>query len=148
MTKQYKIPTYKCRLVKDGSINSNRLTIREACEAYDVFNNRLKNLPHEEIHMAFLNARSEIIGLITLAVGGSHGAGIMVKDIFRPALAANAVGIILCHNHPSGDPEPSFEDIDMTKKVKDAGEVIGISLLDHLVICPEKKLFRSIIEMI
>jgi DNA repair protein RadC len=56
------------------------------------------------------------------------------REIFRPAILANATAIILCHNHPSGNMEPSLEDLDITQRLKNAGELIGIPILDHLIV--------------
>ncbi len=141
----YKIPYYRCRLVKDGNITSEYNTITDGQIAFEVFSARMKNLPHEEMHIAMVNGRSELIGMAMISMGGLHGAAIVARDIFKPAIIANAHAIIMCHNHPSGDPTPSPEDITMTNWAVEAGKLIGIPVLDHIVICPEKKRYQSII---
>ena len=84
--------------------------------------------------MMMLNARSMLLAEKQLSVGTVNASLISAREIFLEALKCQAVYIILIHNHPSGDPHPSREDILLTKRVWEAGELIGISLLDHIII--------------
>lgn len=81
-----------------------------------------------------LSAKGEIIGYHIVAVGDLTGAIVHPREVFQFAIIANAASIIVAHNHPSGDPSPSINDIAITKRLKEAGKLIGIKLLDHLVI--------------
>ena len=81
-----------------------------------------------------LNTRSMLLAEKQLSVGTVNASLISAREIFLEALKCQAVYIILIHNHPSGDPHPSREDILLTKRVWEAGELIGISLLDHIII--------------
>jgi DNA repair protein RadC len=74
------------------------------------------------------------IGHVLVSRGTSSQALVDPPDVIRPALLANASRIIVAHNHPSGNPEPSKEDIALTKRLKEAGSIVGVQLLDHLVI--------------
>lgn len=95
---------------------------------------RLSNLPREELHVAFLNKKNLLIKELQLSKGGLSSTVINPRDVFREAIRANASAFILIHNHPSGDPKPSQDDIDTTIKFKEAGEYLGIVLHDHIII--------------
>ena len=131
---KYKIPHYKVRLVKETTKTYELTHCNGAEDSLKVCQKLLKGLPHEEIVLVMLNNQNAIIGSCKVSQGGQSGAAILPADIFRPALAAAASRIILAHNHPSGDPTPSPQDIDSTKKTQHLGELLGICLLDHLVI--------------
>lgn len=94
----------------------------------------MKKLKQEHVRALFLNARFELLADKLLAVGQINQASITPREILSPALEVNAINIILAHNHPSGEHEPSEADISLTKRVKDACDVVGVRLLDHLVI--------------
>jgi DNA repair protein RadC len=95
---------------------------------------RLGNLRHEVMLAVALDGRNHIIEELTLAQGGAHGCAITARDVFRPLIRVGASGVIVVHNHPSGDPTPSREDIEMTQVVIEAGNVLGVPLLDHVII--------------
>lgn len=75
-----------------------------------------------------------MLGEFEVAQGGRHGAAVTAADVLRPVIRAAGSAFILVHNHPSGDPTPSSEDIHMTKALRNAGLVVGVPLLDHIVI--------------
>ena len=84
--------------------------------------------------MVFLDKANHITGYHVLSVGNAEQCCISPKDVVRAALIANAHSVILSHNHPSGNIRPGVSDIEMTKKVKDALTVVGLTLLDHIII--------------
>ena len=88
----------------------------------------------EEFKVLLLNRANIVLGVYQLSKGGVAGTVVDVKLIFGVALKCNASGIILCHNHPSGNLKPSKQDIEITKKIKQCSELFEISLLDHLII--------------
>ena len=92
------------------------------------------HLKHEEVHVMMLDARQHMISECLLTKGTVNASLIAPREIFIHALKANAVGIILVHNHPCGDDTPSREDLAATEKVRCAGDLIGIRLLDHIII--------------
>lgn len=132
-----KIQKYKCRLVKDGKFQVDCDKVNNILLATVIFQKLFKDLPHEELHVIYLNNRSDILGTQCLAMGGLSGCAILTRDIFRGAIAINAGSIILGHNHPSGDPTPSEEDIKLTEKIDVAGKLLGIALLDHIIIAKD-----------
>lgn len=88
--------------------------------------------------LAFLiDEKSGIIDIEKVSVGTTVMSLAHPREIFRPALAKNAYGVILVHNHPSGDPTPSDEDIRLTKRVEQAGMILGIKLIDHIIVAKE-----------
>lgn len=94
----------------------------------------LRTRKQEHVVMLMLNARNELIGKKTVAIGSLNKSIVEPRDIFGEAVRNNAAGIILVHNHPSGDTSPSAADIRFTEKVKKAGVLIGIELLDHVIV--------------
>jgi DNA repair protein RadC len=95
--------------------------------------------PTELMVMFFLNGQNGITGAEIIAKGGRHGCAVTAADILRSALISNASGIIIGHNHPSGDPVPSAEDIEMTIRLMKACDTIGLTLLDHIVVARDGK---------
>lgn len=91
-------------------------------------------LKQEEIRVALLNVKNVILKVCTLAVGGLNQASIEAREVYKEPIKAGAASIILVHNHPSGDPKPSKEDLVFTKRIMQSGEMLGIKLLDHVVI--------------
>jgi DNA repair protein RadC len=95
---------------------------------------RLSHLDHEEMWVAALDGRNAMRGIRKVSQGGLHGCSVTARDILRAALADAASSILLVHNHPSGDPRPSMEDLAMTRMVAEAAEVVGTPLVDHVIL--------------
>lgn len=87
----------------------------------------------EAVVVLFLDSGNTVTGLHELSVGGLSASVVDVRNVFKAALLANAASIVMAHNHPSGNPEPSSQDVRITKKVKEAGEVMDIPLHDHVI---------------
>ncbi len=97
----------------------------------------MEDLRHEQqemVKLLMLNSKSKLLGESNISKGTVNGSLITPREMFIEALEKNAVNIILLHNHPSGDPSPSEQDILLTKRVADAGQLIGIELIDHIII--------------
>lgn len=95
---------------------------------------RLAHLEHEEVWLLMLDGRNLLKATRRIAVGGMHGASLSVRDVLRPALRDGASAIVLVHNHPSGNPTPSQEDLSMTRKLAAACAVVQLPLVDHVVV--------------
>ncbi len=95
---------------------------------------RLAPLEHEEVWLLSLDGQNSLKSARRIGQGGCHGCALTTRDILAPALRDAASAIVLVHNHPSGDPRPSLEDISMTRKVAAACDVVGVSLFDHVVV--------------
>jgi DNA repair protein RadC len=100
----------------------------------DIFQPLLSDLPHEEFWVLFLNRSNKIIDRMKLSQGGISGTVTDVRIVMKKAVESLASGIIVCHNHPSGNLNPSESDTRITQKIKDAGNLMDIQLLDHLII--------------
>lgn len=107
-------------------------------EAYDLICGDLIDLPHEEFWMLLLNRANRLIRKQRISEGGVSGTVADPKVIFKGALDHLASGIIVAHNHPSGNRSASQSDIDLTRKLKEAGKFLEIQLLDHLIVCGPK----------
>ena len=110
----------------------NRIT--QASDVFDLFHERLKNEKQEHFYIIMLSTKNHIIGEHLVSKGVLDAAIIEPREVFRPAIKSAASKIIILHNHPSGDPQPSPEDIDVTKKLIEAGNTLNIKLLDHVII--------------
>lgn len=91
-------------------------------------------LEQEEMRVLFLDTKSRVLGVSTIYVGSLHTAWLRVGELFREAVRRNCAAIIVVHNHPSGDPTPSPDDVKLTQEIAKAGELLGVEVLDHLVI--------------
>ncbi len=91
-------------------------------------------LQREEFHCIYLNTKNQVIGKEVISVGSLNAAIVHPREVYKAAIKKSSCSIIAIHNHPSGDPTPSQEDILLTKRLVAAGEIIGIDVLDHLVI--------------
>lgn len=95
---------------------------------------RLRDLPQEEFHAVLLNTRHRVVREVLVTRGILDASLIHPREVFRPAVAEGAAGVILVHNHPSGDPTPSAEDRAVTRQLGAAGRAVGIPVLDHVVV--------------
>jgi DNA repair protein RadC len=95
---------------------------------------RLAALEHEEVWLLSLDGKYGLKCARRVAQGGLHGCALLTRDVLSPALRDGASAIVLVHNHPSGDPTPSPEDIAMTRAIRVAAELVGIPLLDHVIV--------------
>lgn len=107
-------------------------------EAYDIISGDLIDLSHEEFWVLHLNRANRLIRKQRISEGGVSGTVADPKVIFKGALDHLASGIIVAHNHPSGNRTASQSDIDLTRKLKEAGQFLEIQLLDHLIVCGPK----------
>jgi DNA repair protein RadC len=112
----------------------NRKKIASSRDIYDIFHPVLADLPNEEFWITLLNRSNKIIERIKISQGGISGTITDVRIILKIALEKLASAIILCHNHPSGNPKPSEADISITQKIKESGKLMDINLLDHIIV--------------
>ncbi len=95
---------------------------------------RLLPLPHEELWMLALDGRNNVRAARRVCMGGRHGLAVSAPDVLRLALIEGAAGFVLVHNHPSGNPEPSAEDLRFTERVAQAAAAVDVPLYDHVVV--------------
>ncbi|MFD1178672.1 DNA repair protein RadC [Paenibacillus puldeungensis] len=108
--------------------------IRSPHVAAELLMEQMRYLQKEHFVCLFLNSKNHIIAQETLSIGSLNATIVHPREVFRAAIKCSSASVICAHNHPSGDPSPSEEDILMTKRLCEAGEIVGIDILDHIVI--------------
>ena len=94
----------------------------------------MKDKAKEHFKLILLNSRNKIIGISTISIGTLNANLVHPREVFKEAIIHNASSVVLAHNHPSGDPEPSEADLEITKRLIEAGKIMGIDVLDHIII--------------
>ena len=120
------------RLARERNLQQVRLS--SAKSVADYFMQEMRNLETEEIRAAFFDTKGNLLRETVLSRGTVNASVLTPREVFLAALAHHAVYVILVHNHPSGDPSPSTDDILLSRKIMGSGELIGIPLMDHIVI--------------
>ena len=95
---------------------------------------KMQELPEEYMYMICMNTKLDMIGVFEISHGNVNSSIVGTREVFQKALLANAVSIAFIHNHPSGDSTPSREDVEVTRRLMEAGKILGIQVLDHIVI--------------
>lgn len=113
---------------------SNGSSIKTPGDISRIFMDEMKHYDREHFVAAYLNTKNQLIRTVTVSIGSLNASIVHPREILKPAISASAASIILVHNHPTGDPTPSREDIEFTKRFARCGELIGIELLDHIII--------------
>jgi len=135
MARQYAIPAYRISLVKDGSVRiDERPQVRSSNDAYEAVRDWFLDKDREEFVVIMLNVKNKIIGISSISVGSLTSSLVHPREVFKPLILHNAAAVILSHNHPSGDPTPSQDDINITSRLKEIGEIMGIKILDHIIV--------------
>lgn len=114
--------------------NDDKYTVRSPQDAAAYLMPDMISLSQEHFVVLFLDVKNQIIHKKTIFIGGLNASIVHPREIFREAVKRSAASIICAHNHPSGVPTPSPEDIEVTKRIQEAGFIIGIELLDHIII--------------
>lgn len=122
-----------------------RPQIKEPSDVARIFIPRLADLNKEILVVVLLNTANRIIKEVVISEGNLNSSVIHPREVFKPAIDELSASIILVHNHPSGNPEPSRMDVEVTKQIYQAGEIIGIKLLDHIIIAGNK--YTSMAEL-
>ena len=124
----------KCRvcLVKEGE--SQAIKIAGPDDIYKLVKDELAKADREMLLSIMLTIGNRLIGIETVSVGTLNSTHTSPREIFKSAILANAFGIILCHNHPSGDLTPSTHDCKLTEMLSEAGDLLGIKVIDHVIV--------------
>ena len=130
----YRIPIYQVKLVRDGSQPSARKKIDCADTAARILQKYLEGADREHFVVLLLDTQNQVIGIHTVTVGTLDASLVHPREVFKTTILANAASVLLAHNHPSGDPTPSAEDLMVTRQLSEAGITVGIEVLDHVVV--------------
>ena len=120
------------RLMREA--HTDRVTMGSASDLFEYFRTHILDLPHEECHMLMLDVKNRIMGHKLVSRGGITESSVDIRLVLRSALITGATNIVLCHNHPSGVPAPSKADDVLTRRLKEACDVMHIRLLDHVIV--------------
>ena len=112
----------------------SEVPITTPSQVWEMFRTRALRWDREHFLILALNGRHQVIGYDLVSIGTLMASLVHPREVFKPLILANALAFILVHNHPSGDPSPSSEDEALTRKLKEAGDILGIKLLDHVVL--------------
>ncbi len=115
-----------------------RFTVRSPEDAYSYLRTKIGYEKQEVFYVLYLNTKNQVIYERAVFKGSLNASIVHSREVFRFAIQHSAASIVCSHNHPSFDPSPSREDIDVTRRLAEGGKMIGIDLLDHIVVCPQK----------
>ncbi|OAT85610.1 RadC family protein [Desulfotomaculum copahuensis] len=116
------------------SSDSFRPVIKSPEDVAGLVMEEMRHLDREHFRALLLNTRHQVIVRETISIGTLNSSTVHPRELFRNAIKRGAAALILVHNHPSGDPSPSSEDLDVTRRLQEAGRIIGIDVLDHVII--------------
>jgi DNA repair protein RadC len=117
------------------AVPEERYTVKSPDDAARLLMLEMGSLEQEHLRAIILNTKNQVLKIHPIYVGSLNSASVRVGELFREAIRMNAAAIIVAHNHPSGDPTPSPEDVSVTRQMVEAGKLLNVDVLDHLVIC-------------
>jgi DNA repair protein RadC len=141
MKKEDCIPTYRIQLVQDGHIKAQSISKPEEI---------LKSIPslalsdREVLVGLYLNSRNQVIAHHVISMGSVSANLVHPREVFKLAIVKNACSVIVAHNHPSNNADPSKADLAVTRRLKNAGMILGIKLVDHIIITPNGRAYSII----
>ena len=121
------------RLVREGTARSNPVEILSPSDVYD-FLRKLESYDREVFYCLHLSSKHHLLSCEEVSKGSLNASIVHPREVYKAAILHSAAAIIIAHNHPSGDPEPSSEDLSLTERLRNAGEIIGIQVLDHVIV--------------
>jgi DNA repair protein RadC len=122
------------RRIYVNKVENTHKYINDAESVYEQMAPIIERLPNETFYSLSLNTKNKLLRKTEVSVGTLSSTIVHARDVFREAIKQSAASVILVHNHPSGDPTPSNADINLTKQITSAGEILGIKVLDHVII--------------
>jgi DNA repair protein RadC len=126
---------YVCELTKRSYRSKPAIEIKGPEDAFRTIEKRFQHGEAREIFIAILlSARNTVIGIETVSVGSLNASIVHPREVFQPAVAQSAASLILAHNHPSGNPDPSDDDLALTRRLVQVGDLLGIPIVDHLIV--------------
>ncbi len=114
--------------------NLDKIIIKQSSDIFELFNLELRDQKQECFYIVMLNSMNGVIKQQKIALGGMTSVQVISSEVFRPVLKESAVAVVLVHNHPSGNPKPSADDIALTRDLCNAGTLLGVEVVDHIII--------------
>ena len=126
------------KLVKENSFLYPERYVRSPEDAYTLLKQFLVEIDREYFIVVCLDTKNQPTAINICHIGSLNASIVHPREVLKPAILSNSASIIVAHNHPSNDPTPSREDIEVTKRLVEAGKIIGIEILDHLIVCSDR----------
>jgi DNA repair protein RadC len=128
------LPIYRVQLVHEAALAAPRTQIRSSADAAALLRQFLDTVDREHFVVIMMDRKNRLIGIHTVSIGSLTASVGHPREVFKPAILSNAAALICGHNHPSGDPQPSSEDRALTERLVEAGKLLGIEILDHVIV--------------
>jgi len=135
------VPVFKIMLVREGRVPCYNQQIRSAVDASTLLHTYLADVDREHFVIILLNQKNRVIGVSTISIGSLTASIVHPREVYKSAILSNAASIICGHNHPSTDCQPSREDRAITSRLVEAGKLLGVNVLDHVIISGTGKHF-------
>lgn len=151
MSKTYNIDVVGVRLCCESTFEyqaASKLFVKDPTDAAKIISDFIRDRDREVFGLMCLNAKGEAINMSIVSIGTLTTTQVNPREVFKVALLSNAAAIIAFHNHPSGDPTPSCEDVSLTRRIVSCGELLGVKVIDHIVVGGINGDFRSIMAVI
>jgi DNA repair protein RadC len=129
-----RISTVTIQLIKEKSSLYQSNVVNSPSDAFVIVNQYLENVDREHFGILCLDTKNKVTAIHTVSIGSLNSSIVHPRELFKAAILANSNSIVLFHNHPSGDPTPSSEDITVTRRLTEAGTVMGIEVLNHVIV--------------
>ena len=136
--RKYAVPRYRVTLVREGRAIPTAESVHTSEGATAILRPLFDGLDREQFLICGLDAKHKLIGINVVSTGSLNLTIVHPREVFKPLILMNAGAWLCAHNHPSGDITPSPEDRILTKRLREAGELLGITLLDHLILAEER----------
>lgn len=134
MNYQKRVNIVSIKLIKESSMKYKHRRIRSPQDSYEIFKEFLGEVDREYFVVLCLDTKNQPTNITVAHIGSLNASIVHPREVMKTAILSNAASIICCHPHPSGDPTPSPEDIQVTERLVEAGNIIGVDILDHIVI--------------
>ena len=131
---QKSLPIYRVMLVRERRMPYDQPQIRSSADACRMLATYLADVDREHFVVLMLDQKNHVIGIHTVSMGSLTASIVHPREVYKAAILANAATILCGHNHPSGDPQPSQEDRAITQRLAEAGKLLGITVVDHIII--------------
>jgi DNA repair protein RadC len=128
------LPIYRVMLVRERQIPYEQHQLRSSADASRMLATYLADVDREHFVVFMLDQKNRCLGIHTVSMGSLTASIVHPREVFKAAILANAATILCGHNHPSGDPQPSQEDRAITQRLAEAGKLLGITVVDHIII--------------
>ncbi len=134
MSRYQSIPIYRISLVREADMQIERAQLRSSDTASRLLQDYLGDTDREHFVVILLDRKNKMIGINTVSIGSLRAYVVHPREVLKPAILCNAAAMIFGHNHLSGDPQPSQEDRALTTRLVEAGKLLGIQVLDHIIV--------------